>query len=139
MKKHQTILLFVGLLCGFGRLDAKAWSADDKVCVKHTIVPGYPMLARQARITGTVNLDVDVAADGSVSSAVGSGAHNLLDRAAEENVRQWTFCSARESFKLKISYIYRLEGRQEYQLSPAKIFIHLPRVEIVAHPPETQI
>jgi hypothetical protein len=88
MTKQPTRLVFLCALLGFG-MQAKAWSADDRVCTKHILAPGYPRLAWQAQVTGTV--DVEVAADGSVRSAVGSGALNLLNHAAEENVRQWIF------------------------------------------------
>ena len=136
MNKHLTILAFLGVLLSFGLFHANAWSADDKICARHTIAPTYPRLARLARITGTVEVDVEVASDGSVHSAIGSGAQNLLDRAAEENVKRWTFCSGVVGVKLRIVYAYRLEGRQEYDDTPAKVLFHLPQVEIVAHPPK---
>ena len=136
MKKQNTILMFLGVLLGFAMLQAKALPAGDGVCVKHILAPGYPRLAWQAQLTGTVNVDVAVAADGSVRPAVGSGAHNLLNQAAEENVRQWIFYPSAEGFRQKVVYVYRLEGGREDQQSPPKVSFDLPdRVEIVAHPP----
>jgi TonB family protein len=104
------------------------------VCTQHIVDPTYSRLTWFARITGTVNVDVEVAANGSVRSAVGSGAHNLLNHAAEENVKKWTFCSEKDNFKVKMSYVYRFEGQEEDEPLP-KVVFHLPRVEIVAHPP----
>jgi hypothetical protein len=134
MTKQPTRLVFLCALLGFG-MQAKAWSADDRVCTKHILAPGYPRLAWQAQVTGTV--DVEVAADGSVRSAVGSGALNLLNHAAEENVRQWIFCSNAEGFKQKVAYVCRLEGRREdEQPPPTVVSFDLPdRVEVVSHPP----
>ncbi len=136
MKKRRTILMFLSMLFGFATLHVMARSAfDDRVCPQPTVDPTYPRLARLARITGAVDVDIEVDKDGSVRSAIGSGAHNLLNRAAEENVKKWTFCSSNENFKVKIIYAYRFEGQAEYQESPPKVVFHLPRVEIVPHPP----
>jgi len=77
MKKRQTRLMFLGVVFGVGLLFATACGAET-VCTKNLISPVYPMLARQARITGTVIVSLEVNPDGSVHSAVVSGAHKLL-------------------------------------------------------------
>jgi|SRR5208282_3433494 len=136
MIKRPTALILLGVLLGVSGLHTEARAADN-VCTKHILAPAYPRLAWFAQLTGAVGVDVDIAADGKVRSAVGSGAHNLLNRAAEENAREWIFCSSAEGFKLRVTYVYRLEGRRENEQSPPKVSFDLPdRVEIVAHPPE---
>lgn len=114
------------------------------VCVRHLVVPGYPRLARMARLQGSVSVDVKIDADGTVASAKGSGSSKLLERAAEQNLRQWTFyprptkggCSFT---RLTIIFVYRLEGREEYYDPPPRVIMELPsHVQIISNPPEPQ-
>lgn len=53
--------------------------------------PIYPPLAKQARIQGTVRLDVLIGTDGSVRAARAFSGHPLLLPAAMEAVRQWKY------------------------------------------------
>jgi len=107
--------------------------------MKHVVVPGYPHLARAATLQGTVSVEIDIDPNGTVTSKRSSGAHELLRRASEDNVAQWTFCPvsiAVGTRKRSIVYIYKLEGPKEYPCDSASIVsIDLPdHLEIVAHP-----
>jgi TonB family protein len=53
--------------------------------------PAYPPLAKQARISGVVRLDVTIARDGTVSKVEVASGHPLLVPAALEAVRLWTY------------------------------------------------
>jgi TonB family protein len=55
------------------------------------VKPVYPPLAKQARIQGTVVLNVVVGQDGAVISVALANGHALLAPAAIEAVRQWVF------------------------------------------------
>lgn len=61
-------------------------------------------------------------------------------RASEENVRDWLFGNvpgSANSSQHEITFIYKLEGKQEYYDSPPHVVLDLPKsVEITAHPPE---
>jgi TonB family protein len=107
--------------------------------VKHMVVPVYPRLAWFAQLQGTVNVDIEVGADGRVRSARATGAHNLLDQAAEENVRNWLFVPsdvAGSATKLTVKYVYKLEGKKQHELSAPEITLDLPdAITIVASPP----
>ena len=74
-----------------------------------------------------------------VVSAKGSGAHPLLNRAAEDNARLWAFSAPlpESATKLTVTYVWRLEGKeQERYDSAAVVTLDFPnRVEVVAHPP----
>jgi len=110
-------------------------------CVRHMVVPGYPRVARMARLEGIVNVQVEIRADGKVISATGSGANDLLNRASEENVREWLFGrDFHEGIsKQTITYIYKLQGKEEYYDSSPVVVLDLPcRVEITGHPPQPQ-
>jgi len=111
----------------------------DGVCVKHIRTPTYPRLAWFAQLTGNVDVDVEVDSDGKVRSASATGAHKLLNEALEKNVSEWTFSSSSQSARLKITFVYRLDGKKEVDQSPPIVLFDLPnRVEIVARPPQPQ-
>jgi TonB family protein len=133
MKVRQLASPSLGVLLGLSVLSQPLFASN--VCTKHISKPDYPRLSWLAQLTGTVNVNIEVAADGTVSSALPSGAHNLLNRAAEENIRQWTFCPTSEGFRLKIIYVYQLKGQKEREQSPAEVSFDLPLVKIVAHRP----
>ncbi len=58
--------------------------------VEH-VVPVYPPLARQARISGTVRLHAILAKDGTVKSLEVISGHPLLIQAAIDAVRKWRY------------------------------------------------
>lgn len=76
----------------------------------------YPTLAIQARISGTVELQLMIAPDGVVTEVRRIGGHSLLARAAEEGIKRWRFsprCPSREQVEvmllpLKVTFV--LEG-----------------------------
>jgi len=72
-------LVFGGVL--FMAASIVSW-AGDGLCLRHVAVPEYPSLARQARIQGSVILNIDIAENGEVVAP--SGAHRLLQDAAEK-------------------------------------------------------
>lgn len=55
------------------------------------VVPGYPQLARQARISGTVRLVGVIGKDGAIQNLQLLSGHPLLTQAAIEAVRQWIY------------------------------------------------
>lgn len=130
-------------LCLFILVTSTCGSAQ-RVCVRHMIVPGYPRLARTARLQGSVNIEIQIDAEGTVVSAVASGANKVLQRAAEQNLRQWTFyprllTGGSSSTRLKVTFVYRLEGEQEYYDPPPRVVLDIPsRVQITTNPPEPQ-
>jgi periplasmic protein TonB len=59
--------------------------------IVHQVMPVYPPLARQARISGTVRLEAVIALNGVVQSLRVASGHPLLARAALDAVRQWVY------------------------------------------------
>lgn len=55
------------------------------------VVPEYPALARQARVSGTVVLQVNVDEEGNVFDVRILSGHPLLEEAAVRAVRQWKY------------------------------------------------
>ena len=55
------------------------------------VAPDYPAIARSARVSGVVILEAVIAEDGSVRDVRVLRSIPLLDRAAEDAVKQWRF------------------------------------------------
>jgi protein TonB len=55
------------------------------------VVPIYPALARQARVSGTVRLEGVLAKDGTIRNLKVLNGHPLLVPAAVDAVRQWVY------------------------------------------------
>ena len=53
--------------------------------------PVYPVLAKRARIEGTVRLQAIIAKDGSVQKVEVLSGHAVLSQAAMEAVQQWRY------------------------------------------------
>ena len=55
------------------------------------VIPVYPPLARQARVSGTVQLIGVIAKDGTIQQLQVASGHPLLVKAALDAVRQWIY------------------------------------------------
>jgi TonB family protein len=81
----------VALLLMAGTCSAQSSPA---LCPRHIESPVYPPIAHTAHVTGTVVLRVSIGADGSLIEAAlapESKPNRILDAAAINNVRHWTF------------------------------------------------
>ncbi|MGD0569938.1 MAG: energy transducer TonB [Candidatus Sulfotelmatobacter sp.] len=66
-------------------------STDASAVVNRPVSPGYPLLARQMKVQGSVILQALIGKDGIIQNLrVVSGPH-ILASAAEDAVRQWHF------------------------------------------------
>ena len=111
----------------------------NEIHVQHMTQPDYPLRARFANEQGTVNVSVHIGADGKVIFAKGSGAPEMLVKAAEENVSQWTFGPFPSVSEFPqdhtIQYVYKLTGKPLAVVLEPTIRTFLPdRVEISATP-----
>jgi TonB family protein len=77
-------------------------------------VPIYPQLAIQARVQGSVTLDVVVGVGGDVEEAKATSGHQLLTAISAENVKTWRFAPSPDGkpVKLTITFDYRIEGKE---------------------------
>ena len=102
-------------------------------------VPRYPSIARSAKSSGTVNIDIMVAEDGRVTSAKAIDGHPLLRSIAEVSAREWRFAPAKNSSGrrgARLIFTFRLlpSGTSEGGLRP--IFLTPYHVEIRQTPNE---
>lgn len=124
------VLGFTTLLCYSGGAQTQVHTPDNPV-VKSAEAPFYPLLARQARIEGTVQ--VQVTTDGSsVTKAVASGAHKMLLDAAEQNVQTWRFLGHKPQ-TFSVTFVYKLEQPEVDGAVNSRVLLEYPnRVEIRA-------
>jgi protein TonB len=66
-------------------------SADTTEVVTHPVKPGYPMLARQMKVQGSVILQALIGKDGAIQSLQVVSGPPILASAAQAAVRQWRF------------------------------------------------
>lgn len=68
-------------------------SPNDEIVrrAKNKVQPAYPELARKMSITGTVKIEVTVAANGTVKEARIVGGHPVLANAALDAAKKWRF------------------------------------------------
>lgn len=66
-------------------------SADTAEAVTNPVKPGYPVLARQMKVQGSVILQALIGRDGSIQTLKVLSGPAILANAAEEAVRQWHF------------------------------------------------
>jgi TonB family protein len=76
---------------GVGRLRGQDAQVEITRRAKSKVAPLYPELARKMNITGTVKIQIVVAANGTVKDAKVLGGHPVLAGAALDAVRKWRF------------------------------------------------
>lgn len=59
--------------------------------IKQQVAPAMSAIARRMGLRGTVRLEIEIAADGTVKSDKPLGGHPLLIQSAENAVRKWRF------------------------------------------------
>ena len=114
----------------------------SQIYVRDVVVPDYPWIALMARMEGTVSISLDIGADGKVQAVHAAGADPLLMRAAEDNVRNWSFGFAGKPRGLPVRwtvlYVYKLAGSTVQPPCPT-VTMHLPdRVEITSAAPQME-
>lgn len=66
-------------------------SADTSNVVTHSVQPGYPLLARQMKVQGSVILQALISREGAIQDLHVLSGPPILASAAQEAVRQWRF------------------------------------------------
>ena len=66
-------------------------SADTADIVAHSVRPGYPLLARQMKVQGSVVLQALIGKDGIIQDLHVVSGPAILASAAQSAVRQWHF------------------------------------------------
>jgi TonB family protein len=88
-----TAIVFSAALARFPAQNAGSPSTQESVVLTRLFPPVYPPLAKQTRITGDVELTLEVRADGSLESAIVVNGHPLLKQAALDSAQHSQFAS----------------------------------------------
>lgn len=84
-------VMAIAMAGGIGSLHGQEGQGEIVRRAKSKVQPVYPELARKMNLTGTVKVEVVVAANGTVKDAKVVGGHPVLATAALEAVRKWRF------------------------------------------------
>jgi len=93
LRKLGVWLAVMAMTAGLGGARLRAQDTQGEITrrAKSKVPPVYPDLARKMNITGTVKIQVVVAANGTVKDAKVVGGHPVLAGAALDAVRKWRF------------------------------------------------
>ena len=82
--------------------------------------PWYPPVAKAARATGDVVVEVEIDASGGVSSARAAMGHPLLRKPSEEAASRWKFAADSEAGvrRAQLTFSYRQAGSPEDEVPP---------------------
>src|SRR5438309_8210801 len=111
----QVLRLAFLLACGvsgfaFAQTDSPSQTIKGEVFMVSLSGPTYPPLARQAMISGDVELRLEIRKDGSIQSAIVVRGHPMLTQAALDSARQSRFeCRACENEVTVHSLIYSFQ------------------------------
>jgi hypothetical protein len=110
------IILSIAVAESMAQSPAKAQPTGDNVVLTKLFQPIYPPLARQTRITGDVELTLEVRKDGSVESANPTSGHPLLKQAAVNSATQSLFVCQKcvqGTFWYHMIYSFQLIGADD--------------------------
>ena len=86
-------MVAIGMAAGTVVAGLQAQDAQGEIVrrTKSKVQPTYPELARKMNLTGTVKVEVVVAANGTVKEVKVVGGHPVLASAALDAVKKWRF------------------------------------------------
>jgi TonB family protein len=87
---------FLAVVLGAAMCHSSPAAEPDRKVVSR-VKPAYPALARKMNVTGTVKIEVVIAANGSVKSLKPIGGHPLLIQSASEALKKWRFAPGPET------------------------------------------
>ena len=98
---RRNFITFV--FAAFLLLQAVACWADDRK-VKSQVAPVYSEIARRAKLSGTVRLELTIEANGSVSDAKILGGNPLLAQSAVDAVKRWKYEAGKETSTTVVTF-----------------------------------
>ena len=90
-------------------------------------LPRYPSLARQARIQGIVQIEFDIAKDGTVINAAAKSGPPMLEKGALDTINTWKFGTRQNATHERVEFRYKI-GQKESEC--AEVRIDLPVIEV---------
>jgi len=66
--------------------------------------PEYPEIARRMNVTGTVKMEIVIAADGTIKSVKVLGGHPLLVDAVQKALKRWKYAPATTETTIEVDF-----------------------------------
>ncbi len=82
--------------------------SDQPRKIRSQVRPVVPDMARRMNLRGTVRLEIEIAADGTVKSTKALGGHPILIQSAEQAIRKWRYEPGPPS-KTVVEFIFHQE------------------------------
>jgi TonB family protein len=144
---HASSIVAVVLFGSTANIQAQSIAAPNTsqggVVLTKLWQPVYPPIARQARISGDVDLKIEVREDGSVESIVVASGHPMLKQAALDSAQQSQFvCRGCSEVLTSYTLVYTFqlatdqtpEVRSNQEPQPTHVFQSQNHVTVVAEP-----
>ncbi len=108
----------------------------ESVFVRKFKVFGYPPLARQARVQGTVSALVHIGSDGRVASVSNVNGPPLLIHAVVEALKSWEFALPNNKpAELRMTFDFSLRGKEARECYVTEVSGSLPSsIQIMTNP-----
>jgi TonB family protein len=90
-------------------------------------LPRYPSLERQAKIQGVVQVEFDIAKDGTVIKSVTKSRPPILEKGTLDTVNPWKFGTRQNVTHDRVEFRYKI-GKKESEC--AQVRIDLPVIEV---------
>jgi TonB family protein len=104
--KHSWMVRLAGWCFGLG-LAIALFTGHAAADARKPVVspnPEYPEIARRMNISGTVKVEIVIAADGSIKSAKVLGGHPLLADAVQRALKKWKYAPAASDSTLLLDF-----------------------------------
>jgi TonB family protein len=133
MKRSILNLLAVFFITGIA-FSQSTTSGDEALVIQHADMPLYPGMAKVARISGTVRVEVTVKDGSVVNITVLQSSAPILVNATTDNLKTWKFMP-KANAKFITTYVYVLEKKQADFPENPRIQMQLPNlVKITVRP-----
>ena len=92
----------------------------EQPAVISAAAPWYPDVAKAARVSGDVIVEVEIAPSGTVSAARSIEGHTLLRQRSVEAAARWKFAAAEKAGarKARLTFSFHLPKRREDEVPP---------------------
>ena len=131
--KNSFFLALIAVLFAAVFLSAQSTNVARYPFMVHGDLPLYPAVAKTARVSGVVQVQVTVK-NGEVTGTEATSGNPLLASAAIDSIKTWKF-DKDISTTFTTTFIYRLEKQETAEPSNPKLELELPRVaKITAWP-----
>ncbi|HUQ32492.1 MAG TPA: energy transducer TonB [Pyrinomonadaceae bacterium] len=116
-----------------------AFAVSDSPAVIAAICPTFPPIARAAHVGGEIQVEVNINAEGEVTSAHATSGHPLLRKSAEKAAKRWQFTTSMESSSKRaaqLTFVFRVMPRCSKSEELTSVFSPPYKVEIRTEKPE---